>query len=64
MKLVGRLYWDADHPSPWVTFPHVTAYRRWARDVRRARPGTRTEYEMVETCGWTADALLARAAEQ
>ena len=60
--VVGRLFWDAEHPSPWVSFPHVTAYRRWARDVRRARPGTRTEYAYVGSVHSAAS--LLRIAER
>jgi hypothetical protein len=45
-EVLGRLYWDASHPSPWVIFKNITEYRRWAAEVRRARPGTKCEYVM------------------
>lgn len=60
--VIGRLFWDAEHPSPWATFRNITEYRRWARDVRKVRPGTKTEYQLLESCGWNAERLLARAA--
>lgn len=59
-QVIGRMFWDDKHPSPWVSFPNRTAYTRWARDVRKALPGTKTEYAY---CDWvhTADSLLAAA---
>lgn len=56
-RVVGRLYWNAVHPSPWVTFEDITAYRTWASEIRMAVPGTRTEYRYID---WpqTADNLL------
>lgn len=56
-RVVGRLYWNAVHPSPWVSFEDLTAYRTWASAIRMAVPGTRTEYRYID---WphTADNLL------
>lgn len=58
--LAGRLHWDAEHTSPWVQFRTMTEYRSWAADIRRVRPGTRTEYTWV---GWvhSAGSLLQSA---
>lgn len=55
--VIGRLYWDSKHPSPWMSFANITEYRNWARDIRKARPGTKTEYSYYDFC-WTADAML------
>lgn len=57
--IIGRFYWDKalEFPSPWLSFSTVTAYRVWAREVRKARPRTKTEYEYVDSV-WTADTLL------
>jgi hypothetical protein len=55
--VMGRLLWDASHPSPWMSFEHVTAFRKWSAAIRKSRPGTKTEwayYDMV----WTADMML------
>lgn len=56
-RVVGRLYWNAVHPSPWVSFEDNAAYSAWAAEVQKAVPGTRTEYRYVD---WTqtADSLL------
>lgn len=32
----ARLFWDEDHPSPWVQFRTATDAENWQRDVRRA----------------------------
>lgn len=56
---VGRLFWveGRQNPSPWVSFPNVTAYRRWARDIRKALPGTKTEFHYVDAIH-SAESLL------
>lgn len=61
--LAGRLFWDPAHPSPWVQFRTITEYHSWAADVRRALPGTRTEYTWV---GWahTPGSLLRSAQDK
>jgi hypothetical protein len=56
-KVIGRLYWDANHPSPWMTFDHKTAYQKWATAIRKSRPGTKTEFAYIDLL-WTADAML------
>jgi hypothetical protein len=56
-RVIGRLFWDASHPSPWMTFDHKTAFHRWAAEVRKARPGTKTEWHYIDLV-WTADAML------
>ncbi len=56
-RVIGRLYWDPTHPSPWMTFAHKTDYQKWATAVRKARPGTKTEWDYIDLC-WTADAML------
>ena len=56
--VMGRLFWDPTHPSPWMSFPNITAYRNWAKDIRKARPGTKTEYAYYDMV-WTADAMLS-----
>lgn len=61
-EVMGRLYWDAAHPSPWVVFPNITEYRPWATAVRRARPGTKTEY--LVNIHWTPAALLSAVASK
>lgn len=57
-EVAGRLVWSPGFPGPWVGFRNVTEYRTWARDIRKARPGTKTEVNM--NIGWTAEALLAQ----
>ena len=61
--IIGRLFWDGEHPSPWVSFRTVTEYRTWARDIRRALPGTKTQYAYVD---WIHNSrtLLAAARER
>jgi len=56
-RVIGRLFWDADHPSPWMTFDHKTAFHKWAAEVRKVRPGTKTEWDYIDLV-WTADAML------
>ena len=58
-RVIGRLFWDPTHPSPWMTFDHKTAYQKWATAIRKARPGTRTEFAYIDLV-WTADAMLAQ----
>jgi len=58
-RVIGRLFWDASHPSPWMTFDSKTAHQKWATAVRKARPGTKTEWYYIDLC-WTADAMLRR----
>jgi len=57
--VIGRLFWgpDQQHPSPWMSFTSLTAFRTWSREVRRARPGTKTEMAYLDR--WTAEAMLA-----
>jgi hypothetical protein len=40
-----------------MTFPSLTAHRHWARDIRKARPGTKTEWHYIDMV-WTADRML------
>lgn len=56
---IGRLFWDKDreYPSPWVPFRTISEYRQWGRDLRKVRPGTKTECIYVSP-GWTAAGLL------
>lgn len=56
-EVAGRLFWDATHPSPWMTFANKTAFRKWTTAVRKARPGTKTEWHYIDLL-WTADAML------
>lgn len=56
-KVIGRLFWDASHPSPWMTFENITAFRKWTTAVRKARPGTKTEWHYIDAI-WSADAML------
>jgi hypothetical protein len=60
-EVMGRLLWNPTHPSPWVLFRNITEYRKWATAVRKARPGTKTDY--LVNIHWTPDQLLRRAAE-
>lgn len=60
--VVGRFYWDATHPTPWVSFRNITAYREWARGVRKALPGTKCEWNYVDLVH-TSDSLLRAAQE-
>lgn len=60
--VIGRIRWTENGTSPWVEFPSITAYRAWARDVRKARPGTKTEYEYFGHM--SAEYLLESAREQ
>ena len=57
--VVGRFFWDkaCERPTPWMSFPNITAYRKWLRDVRKARPGTKGEFGYVDSI-WTAQAML------
>ena len=57
-RVIGRLFWDPTHPSPWMTFDHKTAFSKWVTEVRKARPGTRTEWHYIDLT-WTADSLLS-----
>ena len=57
--VMGRLFWDPTHPSPWMSFRNITTYRTWATAVRKARPGTKTEYAFYDRV-WTADAMLRK----
>ena len=60
MKVIGRIAWDkeAKYWSPWVSFPNITAYRRWARDMRKVMGfRAKAQYEYVDL-GWTAEGLL------
>lgn len=59
-EVMGRLFWNPTHPSPWVLFRNITEYRKWAADVRKVRPGTKTEY--IVNIHWTPAQLLASAA--
>jgi hypothetical protein len=56
--VIGRFHWGANspddnftYPSPWVSFPNQTAYRKWATAMRKVRPkdntGKRTKFEMA-----------------
>lgn len=56
-RVIGRIHWDAKHTSPWMTFDHITAFRKWTTAVRKARPGVKTEYAYINLT-WTADAML------
>lgn len=58
MKVVGRIWWDKKHPSPWMTFKHKTAYIEWFRKMRKVRPDIvpRYDYAFVDT--WTPEAML------
>jgi hypothetical protein len=56
-RVIGRIHWDKKHTSPWMTFDHITAFRKWTTAVRKARPGVKTEYAYIDLC-WTADAML------
>lgn len=44
---IGRLFWDADRASPWVEFDSKRDFEIWRANIRRALPGTQTEYEIV-----------------
>lgn len=64
--VIGRLFWDGEHPSPWVSFRNVTEYRDWARDIRRALPRTKTQYayvDWVHNSRTLLDAARSRAIE-
>jgi hypothetical protein len=56
-RAIGRLFWTStitgrdDYPSPWVEFPNKTAFEKWRRDVRKARPGTKTEWAYLNLYG-------------
>jgi hypothetical protein len=60
-EVLGRLYWDPTHPSPWAVFRNETEYNKWATAVRKVRPGTKTE-RCLNT-GWWDPARLLRSAE-
>lgn len=62
-RVVGRLYWDPTHPSPWMTFYSKTEYGKWATAIRKARPGTKTEFEYIDLV-WTGDAMLSHVQRQ
>jgi hypothetical protein len=68
--VIARFYWgskdpkdDYQYPGPWVSFPNMTAYKKWATAIRKYRPknnhGKRTyfEYYYVDNT-WTAEGLL------
>lgn len=63
--VIGRLFWGPgkEHPSPWMSFTSLTAYRKWAREVRRARPGMKTEMAYLDLI-WTAEAMLVEVQEE
>lgn len=62
-KVMGRIWWDATHKSPWVSFSGVTSYRFWAADMRRHLPGLRTEMAYTDAVH-TAESLLGVAEER
>lgn len=55
-RVIGRIKWDAKNTSPWMSFDHITAFRKWTTAVRKARPGVRTEYAYLDL--WTAENML------
>lgn len=65
-EVLGRLYWDAAHPSPWVIFKNITEYRTWAAEVRKARPGTKTEHSsnIHHSPRWLLDRAKGKAEEE
>jgi hypothetical protein len=60
-EVMGRLFWDTSHPSPWMLFRNITEYRRWATEIRKARPGTKTEY--LVNIHWTPESMLRSVQE-
>lgn len=61
--VAGRLFWDADHPSPWMSFPNITAFRAWRAEIWKARPDTKTESIYIDLI-WTADRMLSSVRQQ
>lgn len=61
-RVIGRVWWDQTHPSPWMTFKHVTAFREWSREIRKAQPGLKTEYAPLDQ--WTPEAMLSTVREE
>lgn len=60
--VIGRIRWSEQGTSPWVKFRNITEYRAWGRELRKIRPGTKTEYEFFGHM--TAEYLLESAREQ
>lgn len=58
-KVMGRIHWDTKHSSPWMSFPNITAFRKWTTAVRKARPGVKTEYAYYDMV-WKADSMLRK----
>ena len=58
--VIGRIFWDEEHPGPWLSFKNITEFRTWARDMRKVS-GKRykAEYAYVDLT-WTAAGLLQR----
>jgi len=50
-EVLGRAHWDAKHRTNWMLFEGITAYRTWARDLRKARPEVKCEYAMLSIPG-------------
>lgn len=57
---IGRLFWDPDHPSPWVEFGSKRDFEVWRAQIRREMPNAHTEYEVVSAIHGPAS-LLAHA---
>lgn len=58
-RVIGRAFWDPTHPTPWVSFDGITAYNRWAADMRKELPGLKTEYARLD---WISPDTLLRSA--
>lgn len=47
-RVIGRVYWTAHNPSPWVSFSGISSYRFWAADTRRYLPGVKVEMAYLD----------------
>lgn len=61
-QVLGRVHWDAKHCSNWMLFPGITAFRTWARDLRKLRPEVKCEYNYLSIPG--PEAILHSARQE
>lgn len=50
-NVLGRVLWTRKNQSGWMLFPGITAYRTWAKEMRRLRPEVKTEYTYLSSPG-------------
>lgn len=49
--VLGRVHWTRKNQSGWMLFPGITAYRTWAKEMRKLRPEVKTEYTYLSIPG-------------